>query len=319
MYFNDGNSTKLAGPIYTAQQGQTGFIVEDVLDTFNLSHTIVLFYVAQTLMGIYSKDAFTPAAVIPGFSGDIGVGFTASTYTGITFNTLATKASSLLAADGTLKTAANFLATDTSGATTGTISIQNSQPLILGKNSNVTFTVGLASSLFNIKSNQLNQDFEISLLNGTGLLPSLHIDSTNQRVGIYSSTPRTTLDVNGSVIIEGNLTVNGATTTVNSTTVNIEDKFIVLGNVSVPSDILANGGGIQLSGTTTKTFTWNSTYTAWTSSENINLVAGKSYEIGGLPAITPNGLNLQLGSKSPVFVGKLVSVTLLALIKIIVL
>jgi hypothetical protein len=66
LYFNDGISTKLAGPLYTAQQGITGFTVEDILDTNLLSHTIVYLYVAQTLIGIFSKSAFTPQSAISG-------------------------------------------------------------------------------------------------------------------------------------------------------------------------------------------------------------------------------------------------------------
>jgi hypothetical protein len=36
MYFNDGNANILAGPIYTAQQGLSGFQVKDVVDTNNI-------------------------------------------------------------------------------------------------------------------------------------------------------------------------------------------------------------------------------------------------------------------------------------------
>jgi hypothetical protein len=58
LYFNDGTSTKLAGPVYTATQGISGFITEDIVDSIGISHTVLSLYVAQTLIGIFSKDNF---------------------------------------------------------------------------------------------------------------------------------------------------------------------------------------------------------------------------------------------------------------------
>ena len=95
----------------------------------------------------------------------------------------------------------------------------------------------------------------------------------------------------GNVIIGGDLTVNGTTTTIDTTHLQIEDKNITLayGNTS---DATADGGGITLLGTTNKTFTWVDSTDAWTSSEHMNLVSGKSYKINGtaitaaLPSLT---------------------------------
>jgi hypothetical protein len=46
--------------------------------------------------------------------------------------------------------------------------------------------------------------------------------------------------------INGNLTVNGATTTINSTTISVDDKNIELGSTASPTDTTADGGGITL-------------------------------------------------------------------------
>ena len=51
------------------------------------------------------------------------------------------------------------------------------------------------------------------------------------------------LQVNGSAVIEGNLTVKGVTTTVNSTTVTIADKNLQLAPAA-NSDVLADSGGL---------------------------------------------------------------------------
>ncbi len=84
-----------------------------------------------------------------------------------------------------------------------------------------------------------------------------------------------------SLTLSGDLTVNGTTTTLNSTTISVDDKNIELGSVATPSDATADGGGITLKGATDKTFNWVDATDAWTSSEHINLASGKSLYLNG--------------------------------------
>ena len=105
---------------------------------------------------------------------------------------------------------------------------------------------------------------------------------------LSSITSVGTLD---SLTITGNLTVNGTTTTINSTTLTVDDINILLGQGNT-LDAAADGGGITLAGATDKTFNWVDATDAWTSSEHMNLLTGKSYKINGtaistaLPALT---------------------------------
>jgi hypothetical protein len=89
------------------------------------------------------------------------------------------------------------------------------------------------------------------------------------------------LTASGNLTVTGNLTVNGTTTTVNSTTVSVDDKNIELGSIASPTDATADGGGITLKGASDKTFNWLSNSSAWTSSENIALAAGKTLILNG--------------------------------------
>jgi hypothetical protein len=95
-----------------------------------------------------------------------------------------------------------------------------------------------------------------------------------------------------SLTLSGDLTVNGTTTNINSTNLVVEDKNIVLGDTTTPTDITADGGGLTLKGSTDKTFNWIDATDAWTSSEHMNLLTGKSYKINNtaisaaLPALT---------------------------------
>ena len=84
-----------------------------------------------------------------------------------------------------------------------------------------------------------------------------------------------------SLTVTGDLTVNGTTTTINSTTLSVDDKNITLGDVETPTDTTADGGGITLKGATDKTFNWVDATDSWTSSEHINLASGKSYSMNG--------------------------------------
>jgi hypothetical protein len=97
--------------------------------------------------------------------------------------------------------------------------------------------------------------------------------------------------VSGNLTVTGDLTINGTTTNINSTNIVVEDKNIVLGDVTTPSDTTADGGGITLKGATDKTFNWVDSTDAWTSSEHVNLVAGKSYYIGGTLVLSSSNLD----------------------------
>ena len=81
--------------------------------------------------------------------------------------------------------------------------------------------------------------------------------------------------------LTGDLTVSGTTTNINSTNLVVEDKNIVLGDVTTPTDTTADGGGITLKGATDKTLNWVDATDAWTSSEHINLASGKSFYLNG--------------------------------------
>lgn len=299
MYFNDGTANLLAGPIYTAQQGISGWNVVDVVDTNQINHTTLFLYCGQVLLGIFSSalTPFTPATEIPGFSGQIKVGFNAANLTGIKFNVPASQADALVADDGSFKDAQSFLQVDPADGFTvanGTIRVLNGTPLVLGTNQNTEFK--FVGNSFQVNSNVINQNFAIQSLNNVGLLPSVYVNAQNQNVGIYTAAPTATLDVAGDTRIRGSLTVEGSTTTINTTNIAIEDLLIELGKVDIPTDTTADGGGISLAGTTNKTITWGSTSDAWTSSENFNLSSGKVFKINNFEVLSQTQLGVTVTS-----------------------
>ena len=111
--------------------------------------------------------------------------------------------------------------------------------------------------------------------------------------------------VTQNLVITGNLTVNGTTTTVNSSEMSVDDKNIVLGATSSPSNAGASGGGITLKGTTDKTFNWIDSTGSWTSSEHIELAANKVLRIDGVVTVSKTGLGTNVVSSSLTSVGTL--------------
>jgi len=109
--------------------------------------------------------------------------------------------------------------------------------------------------------------------------------------------------------LSGNLTVNGTTTNINSTSLVVEDKNVVLGDTATPTDVSADGGGITLKGTTDKTLNWVDATDAWTSSEDFNLLTGKAYEINGTSVLSGSTLGSGVTASSLTSVGTITSGT----------
>jgi hypothetical protein len=102
-------------------------------------------------------------------------------------------------------------------------------------------------------------------------------------------TPDIGVATGTSLVLSGDLTVNGTTTTISSTTLAVGDKNIVLASAST-TDAGADGGGLTLKGLTDHTWNWVDATDAWTSSEHINIAAAKSYYINGTVVLSATSL-----------------------------
>jgi hypothetical protein len=117
-------------------------------------------------------------------------------------------------------------------------------------------------------------------------------DETGTGALVFADTPTLVTPNIGaatgtSLVLSGDLTVNGTTTTINSTEITIDDKNLVLGAVATPSDAGADGGGLTLKGATDKTFSWVDATDSWTSSEHLDLASGKVLKVAGTEVLSP--------------------------------
>ena len=96
--------------------------------------------------------------------------------------------------------------------------------------------------------------------------------------------------------VVGNLDISGTTTTIDSTTLLVEDKNIELGNVASPSNATADGGGITLKGTSDKTITYHDSAVLNTTLDDV-WRSNIGFQIQGLPgAVTATGTTIKNGT-----------------------
>ena len=103
------------------------------------------------------------------------------------------------------------------------------------------------------ENNVSGEDYILRMTTSLGKRDAITVKSADNRVGIYNDSPAETLDVGGNVKISGNLTVEGSTTTIDSSTLRVEDKNIELGIGSdstlltdsklIPAGIIVNPNG----------------------------------------------------------------------------
>ena len=116
-------------------------------------------------------------------------------------------------------------------------------------------------------------------------------------------------DNTGTVVIKGDLQVDGTQTIVNSTAVTIDDKNIILAS-GAANDAAADGGGITLeSGDGNKTINWVDSTDAWTFSEHINLASTKTYKIAGTDVLSADTLGSGVLNSSLTSVGTITTGT----------
>jgi len=236
---------------------------------------------ATSIISIAGPGAYSTLTTAQTISGDKTYTGTLD-FTGATVNGLATNSDELTEGSTNLfltdaRVRAALSATTASGVTftggTGVIALA-SVPNSSLANSAVTFTNGTTAF-----ANSLGATVTIQ---GTANEVEVGSDSASRTLTVGLPDDVT---IGNDLTVTGDLVVNGTTTTVNSTTVTVDDKNLELGSVATPTDSTADGGGITLKGASDYTITWVNSTDSWTFNQNINVTTG-GVSIGGTQVLT---------------------------------
>lgn len=306
LYFYDGNDAgdiTLVGPAYDNGQGKSGIEVESVIDISSQERVVIKFLIADRLFAVLTEDEFRLSGInkIQGYPDDPndsvfparqlflkGFNLVSDEYF---YRGTAESARALEDEDGNIQTTADFLPRDTNATTTGSLSINNSNGLLVGIG-DTTFTqfkiIGTTSV---IETQQDETDISFRTRVGNQFTNPIYIDSSESNIGIYNTQPEYTLDINGdfrssgNATIDGDLTVNGSATYVNVDTLRVLDKNIELGlldDSTEGNDADVDNAGITVrSSSGSKDLVWQQTTDSWTSNVNFDLISGKEYKING--------------------------------------
>lgn len=269
LYFYSGSSWRLAGPIYTSGQTLSGWKIETINDSFGVAKVISSMYVGNTRVAILSKETFTPAAVITGFA-TISSGISLNTTLGASFAGSTTSATYLDIgsttndpSDANNIAGGNFMRTDTSQTMNGRITLQDDNGIVIGESSDLQLTV----TGINAKIENATQDGNLTfgIRPGGSATTPITLDGTNNRIGLFTASPSTDIEITGDVKITGNLNVSGEYENTSGEINLINDKFIKL-NAGGSED--TSGIIVETSDTDDARLQYNTGSNYWEAGEN---------------------------------------------------
>jgi len=222
LYVFSGSNWLLVGPQFSSGK-LTGPVIDTIVDTDNVSHSVISLYANDYQIAIISKETFTPKSTVTGFS-TINQGFNLSSTDSTNTNSLsriwgtAEKADALLVGTTTVP-AANFLRTDISSVTNYPISIRADGGITVGSNLNFNIGSGSDGTSTVLYSKASGNSVSFRLNDNNTPITVLHL-AANSRVGIgtNNTSPASTLDVSGLITTSGGINVTAEDDSLSATT-----------------------------------------------------------------------------------------------------
>ncbi len=242
----------LVGPSESSVDGlRYGPAIEKIADSDNTERSVLIFYIADVPVIIFSKDSFTPKVEIAGF---------VTIKSGINVNAPATSteiekfvggylpklygvatSADALNIDGVEVSSGKFLRSDVSNTTDYGFNIRSNTGLTLGIDG--TFNLSSSATAAKIYNSAAGSSLDLQV-NRNGI-PSTILRVLDNKVGINKAAPDQELDVDGNIALTGSLIISN---TAESTNLN-NGSLRVAGGAAVSKNLLV-GGTLDITGTT---------------------------------------------------------------------
>jgi hypothetical protein len=331
LYFWNGTEALLVGPGYTKTQLKSGHFVETIKDTTGQNKVIIKLFINGVVVGIYAKDAFTPFPAITGFT-NLSVGFNiSSAYNNYKFLGTATNAENLINTSGVVYNPLDiFLRKDTAlgDQTVGRIVINNNDGLLIsGSSADLELRTSGTNAV--IRTNTTNSDLFIALKDSTGSFNAVTFDT--EKTGLIdpgsggtktgfamafgkNHTPSYNFDFDGDVRVTGSLIIDGDVTSLDVTTLRVQDHQIELAitdDSTLPDDTAVDQAGIIVRVTgDDKYLLWQLDTNKWDLSTGLNVVDPLgSFSIDDAQVLSKTTLGSSVVNSSLTSLGTLSSLT----------
>lgn len=293
----DGSAFIPAGKDYSNVTGKEGWYPEILFDQFNNEIPVSYFYSNGTPWAVMTTSTVeqNPGLPVPLFGTyTIRSGITLDPIVGAKFYGTATSAETVAGFDPS-----NIWTLNTYTETTGEMWIRNNAGLQIGETAPFRFYVDVTTTPDTsviASADAILNPLEIrynSASTGTQGV-AFHVNPVSERIGVFTNAPMADFDINGDVIIRGNVTVQGTSTILETEILHVEDPIIELatGQTTATDNALVSGGGIIIHGDSDYTWLVNVSSgsvpfnRAWEPSLSINLPNNAlSYKISNIPVM----------------------------------
>jgi hypothetical protein len=236
-----GSAFVTIGPAFTSGEGTSGAIVDTITDSSpGNDHVVVLMYVNNTIVSIFSKDpTFTPAAAISGFA-TIGPGLNMSTtVSNAVFNGTASNADQLDSLNST-----SFMRTDAATSNDTSLSVLNDTGIYFGADNDGRLNVSGTDVYL---QNQTQDGNILVRVNDGGVqTTAMTIDGATSNVNINTNAT-VTGNITASYLYGNGSTLSGIVTSVTQ---------IIDGTSNV--SVVSSGGNVDVNIGATKIGEFNS-------------------------------------------------------------
>jgi microcystin-dependent protein len=250
LYVFSGTDWILVGPNFSTGL-RSGPIVEEVVDSNDISRVVLILYVEDKPILITSKDSFTPKVSIPQFP-VIRAGINLPTpnpalseelavYEGGFIPKLFGKATSADALNigSTTVEAARFLRSDSTNNIDAPVNVRNDSGITFGIDG--TFNISTSATSAKLYNNTAGASIDLQTVQSG--IPATVLRVVGNRVAINKLSPEKELDVTGDVAISGELTIadTSATTSLANGALRVAGGVAVSKNVLINETLKVNG------------------------------------------------------------------------------